>query len=185
MTYAPNASLCIWQDARANNFGDAYNAAMTEAFKSNDEIIISNDDAVLTPETINLLIQDVGKIKMSGCQKIGFVGSLFDAGRYEQDIRNPVNHNPILRRVERLSPVFAWINKEAFEAAQFPPLNWYSDDVMCEDLNKKGYSHFVSRAYVHHAGSQTVGEDFAKLNADAMPWLRANRPEYISKWFGG
>lgn len=183
-TYAPDVPLFITTDHRAKNFGDAYNGAMARAFENNDEIIISNDDVVLTPTTLKLLLEDVEAIKSSGCQKIGLVGTLCDSARYAQDIKNPENHNPVLRTIDRVSPIFAWINKAAFKEVQFPPLNWYSDDVMCEDLNGKGYTNFLSRAYVHHVGSQTVGEDYTKLNNDALPWLRENRPEYVKKWFG-
>ena len=45
------------------------------------------------------------------------------------------------------------------------------------------FKNFISRSYVHHVGSQTVGTNYAQLNAAAMPWLEENRPQYIKKWF--
>ena len=41
----------------------------------------------------------------------------------------------------------------------------------------------MSRAYVHHAGSMTIGMDGQKNTEDALPWLQENRPEYLSLWF--
>jgi hypothetical protein len=82
-----------------------------------------------------------------------------------------------------ISPLFAYISKQAFSEAQFPPLNWYSDDVICQDLNNLGYTHFVSRAYVHHVGSQTIGLDFDKLTEQAKPWIKENRNKYYREWF--
>jgi hypothetical protein len=83
---------------------------------------------------------------------------------------------------EEVSPIFAYINKEAFGEG-FPPLNWYSDDVHCRDLINRGYSHFVSSSYVHHIGSHTIGFDAKRLHDQAMPWLLENRPEYAKAWF--
>lgn len=177
-TYSPQSTVIVTR-GEPSTFGQAYNGAMTSAFKLYDEIVISNDDAVITPDTIQLLLEDVATLKARG-EKLGFVATLADNARDSQHIRF---NRPELRQAERVSPIFAWISKEAFAAAQFPPLNWYSDDVMCEDLNALGFKHFISRAYVHHAGSQTVGVDYRKLNDDALPWLRANRPQYVKKWF--
>ena len=75
------------------------------------------------------------------------------------------------------------ISKEAFKEAQFPPINWYSDDVICKDLNALGYRHFISRAYVHHAGSQSIGKDVMKQLEEAKPWIQENRPEYFKEWY--
>ena len=60
--YAPEHELLVTQ-GRFGNFGDDYNAAMTEAFKTNNAIIIANDDVVLTPSTMKLLLEDVQEIK--------------------------------------------------------------------------------------------------------------------------
>jgi len=180
--YAPGNSVFLWRVERTT-FGESYNAAMEEAFKTHDEIIISNDDVVLTPRTMTVLMEDVRQLKQEHGDKLGFVATLTDEARAEQNIR--VAKEGVVRQERVIAPLFAWVSKKAFEAARFPPLNWYSDDVMCEDLNGLGFKHFVSRAYVHHAGSQTVGTNYPKLNAEAMPWLMEKRPQYIKKWFGG
>ena len=179
--YNPECRLHIYWP-QPSTFGQSYNAALQQSFKKNDEVIVANDDVVVTPMTIKTLLEDVAELKKEHGDKLGFVSAISDDARNSQNIRFESGDAPKERAV--ISPIFAWLSKAAFEAAQFPPLNWYSDDVMCEDLNRLGFTHYISRAYVHHVGSQTVGRDYAKLNAEALPWLRANRPEYVVKWWG-
>lgn len=180
--YAPQHSVFLWRVKRTT-FGESYNAAMEDAFKWHDEIIISNDDVVLKPNTMKLLMEDVRQLQQEHGDKLGFVATLTDEARAEQNIR--VAKEGVVRQERVIAPLFAWVSKKTFETARFPPLNWYSDDVMCEDLNALGFKHFVSRAYVHHAGSQTIGTNYSQLNAEALPWLMEKRPQYIKKWFGG
>ena len=71
-----------------------------------------------------------------------------------------------------------------YEECAIAPIEWYSDDVWCEDLNALGYTHYISRSYVHHAGSQTIGNNGHKLTNDATPWLIKNRPQYLDLFFG-
>jgi len=82
------------------------------------------------------------------------------------------------------APIFAAINRRAWDVAQFPSTNWYSDNIICHDLNKAGYQHFVSRGYVHHAGSQTVGNDFAKCHEEPREWIKTNRPDMYEAFYG-
>jgi len=175
--YAPNVDL-ISHKVERSTFGECYNAAMSEAFKTHDEIIISNDDVVLTPTTYNTLIEDVNELKHQHGQLLGLVGACSDNVRNEQNIR----YNDLTKTVKlrAISPLFAWVSKHAFQFAQFPHINWFSDDLMCEDLNISGFTHYVSRAYVHHAGSQTIGKDTHKLYLDAIKWIEINRPEYLA-----
>jgi hypothetical protein len=65
-------------------------------------------------------------------------------------------------RTDIIAPICAWIHRDAW--IDFPPINWFSDDVQCLEMKRQ---HFISRAYVHHVGSQTCGMD-AK-NAWTMP----------------
>lgn len=178
----------------ATNFGDAYNAAMQAAFDDGfDEIIIANDDVVITPTTIQLLKEDVEIIK-SYTHKIGFVGARSDYVLWEQNIRSHLTNDAIsglkweseskIKRVGVIAPIFAYINKYAFEVAQFPSINWYSDNIICDDLTEKGFMHFVSRAYVHHAGSQTVGTDYEKCHEEPREWIKANRPDKYGEYYG-
>lgn len=193
-TYCPGVELIIYKP-RLPTFGESFNYAMFMAFQEHDEIIIANDDIVLNPKSYQLLMEDVEQLRAIHGDKLGIVSAHSDSVFPIQNIRfqnngvmdryrckwsweNEVREEPVV------GPLFAWISKRAFTDAHFPPTNWYSDDVICRDLGKLGYRHFISRSYVHHVGSQTVGHDDSKNNRDAEPWIRANRPEYADMWFG-
>jgi hypothetical protein len=162
----------------ATNYGDAYNAIVHEAFKKYDEIIVANDDVVLTPTTYEMLQQDVATLKTE-FNDIGWVVARADYVRPNQ-IASHLQAQQIYT-AQRCSPLFGYVSKEAW--VDYPPINWYSDDIQCIDMITKGYRHFVSRAYVHHAGSQTIGMDNQKNHIDAGPWIKANRPELHKEWF--
>lgn len=176
--YAPTYPARIYTGSRGN-FGDDYNHAMAEAFQDYDEILIANDDIVLTPSTLPVLMQDVEMLKKQPI-KLGVVGVRSDSIRPFQNIVQ--NDGQQVREVPVVSPILAYVPKAAFEAARFPPLNWYSDDVWCLDLMKQGFRHFVSRAYVHHAGSTTIGHDAEALRDAAKPWILEHRSEYAPYW---
>lgn len=195
-TYCPDVQFISFMVPRTT-FGESYNKAMSEVFKEHDEIIICGDDTVLTPTTYKYLIEDVAALKAVYGDKLGIVGSHSDSAAWRQNIRyqngegNSIdryygkwNWELQCRESDIVAPIFCWISKKAFRDAQFPPTNWYSDDVICLDLNKKGYKNFISKSYVHHVGAQTVGQDFSKLNEEAMGWLCKNRPDYARMWFG-
>jgi hypothetical protein len=178
----------------ATNFGDAYNEAMAKAFYDGyKEIIIANDDIVITPTTYEKLQDDVRLLKRN-FENIGFVGARSDYVLWDQNIRCSITNDSIvglkyesedhIKEVGVIAPIFAYINKQAFETARFPSVNWYSDNIMCGDLSKAGFEHFVSRAYVHHAGSQTVGMDYAKCHEEPREWLRTNRPDIYEEIYG-
>ena len=175
------------------NFGEDYNEVITAALKDWSSCIVANDDIVLTPTSVKVLMEDVAIVRTMNSYKAGWVAARCDAARPCQNVRitdQPEKLNfykfpseSHIKLVQEISPIFAWISSDAFEEAKFPPLNWYSDDVHCMDLIKKGYGHYVSASYVHHIGSNTIGFDAKKLHEDALPWLKENRPEYASAWF--
>jgi len=175
------------------NFGDDYNEVIEMALKDWSSCIVANDDIVLTPTSMKVLMEDVEIIKTMNSVKAGWVASRTDAARPCQNVRIPQLGERLkfykfpseahIKMVQEISPIFAWISSDAFEEAKFPPLNWYSDDVHCRDLIEKGYSHFVSASYVHHIGSNTIGFDGNKLHNDALPWIKENRPTYAKAWF--
>jgi len=139
------------------NFGEDYNDIINCALKDFDSVVVANDDIVLTPSSYKVLLEDV-EIVSDMKLNPGWVASRCDWAR-------------------------AWICADAFTKCPFPPLNWYSDDVQCNDLREVGYKNFVSASYVHHVGSQTVGVDANALTNQAMPWLMKNRPQYAKRWF--
>jgi hypothetical protein len=162
---------------KATNYGDAYNAIVHEAFKKYDEIIVANDDIVLTPTSYGLLAYDVNQI--SQLKKPGWIVARADYVRPNQ-IAARLDPSKIYE-TRGCSPLFGYVTKEAW--VDYPPINWYSDDIQCLDMINEGYNHFISRSYVHHAGSQTIGMDNTANHLAAEPWIKANRPELHKEWF--
>ena len=167
------------------NFGDAYNFAARDAFKRHDEILICNDDIVFTPTTWAVLLADVAHLRKL-VPDLGYVATRSDYARGEQNVRSGRGKIDFLRyESERhivetpvIAPICAWIHRDAW--VDFPPINWFSDDVKCADMKRR---HFISRAYVHHVGSQTCGNDAQQCYQDAEPWLLANRPELHARFY--
>ena len=198
--YAPGHELVVAGPTgqlpnTADNFGDAYNHLLTAVFANDAQVIVANDDIVLTPTSVSLLLEDVEALRRT-YPRVGFVGARSDCALPAQNIRFPSGRQDRIsmlrwhseaevKEVQVVAPLFAWLSREAFQQAQFPPLNWYSDDVICLDLLYAGYRHFVSRSYVHHVGSQSVGQDAQALTAAARPWIEANRPHYAAQWLAG
>jgi hypothetical protein len=174
----------------ANNFGDAYNFAVRYALRSHDSVVIANDDIVLNPYCWDMLMQDVASLRR--VENLGWVASRSDYARGWQNIRyqHEGDTNGTLTLASEcevfpapvIAPIFAYIRKDAW--IDFPPINWFSDDVQCFDMNEQGYQHYISRAYVHHVGSQSVGSDFEQCALDALDWCREHRPDFVDKWFG-
>jgi len=167
------------------NFGDAYNFAAREAFKRHDEILVCNDDIVFTPTTWAVLLADVAHLRKV-VPNLGYVATRSDYARGEQNVRSGRGKIDFLRyQSERhivetpvIAPICAWVHRNAW--VDFPPINWFSDDVQCADMKRR---HFISRAYVHHVGSQTCGENAQQCYQDAEPWLLANRPELHARFY--
>jgi len=185
----------IWRPNQATNFGDAYNAITDYAFEHGryDSVILSNDDVVITPSTIDLLRQDAEILESNGVN-LGFLGARSDYVLPDQNIRFPVYDDrqeglrwaseAKIKPTAVIAPIFASITKKAWNVAKFPSTNWYSDNIICHDLQEAGYEHFVSRAYVHHAGSQTVGIDYKKCHEEPREWIKANRPDIYPDIYG-
>jgi hypothetical protein len=170
------------------SFGESYNNAIQAAFDSwpCERLYIANDDVVLTPTTISDFERDTEALSAF---KVGLLGARSDFVLWPQNIRSTVENDSCLgvkwasedsiKEVGVIAPVFAQISREVWKSGvRIPPINWYSDNVWCHDLSKLGFRHFVSRAYVHHAGSQTIGRDFKGLNDEALEWLKVNRPDF-------
>ena len=172
----------------ADNFGDAYNNLVSQVFDDgHKDMIVCNDDVVLTPYTWPTMAEDLKIIpEKNRC----WVAARSDYARGMQNIRyrhegdrDAIRHaseNSIVE-VDVIAPIFAHITKDAW--INFPPLNWFSDDIQCLDMQAGGGKHYISRAYVHHVGSQTCGPDFRKCVEDAKPWIQQNRPELAELWF--
>ena len=178
----------VCSDNVATNFGDAFNAVIDRAFQEFDEIVVCNDDIVFNPYTWQTLGEDVSILRGENIP-LGWVACRSDYARGYQNIRLGKGKMAWFRwetekkilPVDIIAPICAYIHKEAW--VPFPPLNWYSDDVQCLDVMAKGFLNFVSRAYVHHVGSQTCGFDEQSLIQSAKPWIKENRPELYKRWF--
>jgi hypothetical protein len=168
------------------NFGDSYNYAVSVAFKQHDHIIVANDDIVLNPTSYSKLQEDVEHLRD---YPVGWVSARSDYARGAQNIRIGTDRDGI-RFVEEdtiqlsdvISPLFAAISKEAW--IDFPSINWYSDDVQCLKMRYNGFANFVSRSYVHHVGSSTIGMDHTKNHQEAMEWLKTNEPDFYELFNG-
>jgi hypothetical protein len=168
------------------NFGDSYNEAISDVFGriAVDSLIMANDDVVINPSTLSLLAEDKQILEENG-QRIGFLGARSDYVLPDQNIRFEGgsreglkwSHEGFIKETPVIAPIFAVVTREVWEVAKFPSTNWYSDNIICHDLLKAGYRHFVSRSYVHHAGSQTVGVDFKKCHDEPREWIKAHRPD--------
>lgn len=199
--YAPNIPVylagakregTIWLPNMESNFGDAYNVAIDCAFRDGyDSIIMANDDVVLTPTTMKLMANDWDDLQD---YNVGIMGARSDYVLPDQNIRFPMIGDTItglryqsessIKETTVIAPIFAAISKKAWDTAKFPSINWYSDNIICADLAKAGYRHFVSRGYVHHAGSQTVGTDFKLCHEEPRAWIKANRPDKYKEYYG-
>jgi len=172
----------------ATNFGDAYNAVVKRAFEEVDEVVVCNDDIVFNPSTWKLLGEDVAFLRDKSIP-LGWVAARSDYARGLQNIRLGQGKmewfryetENLINITDVIAPICSYIHKDAW--VDFPPLNWYSDDVQCLDIQKKGFQHAISRAYVHHVGSQTCGRNAQELIQSAQPWIKANRPELYDLWF--
>lgn len=169
------------------NFGDSYNAVVKKAFEDHDEIIVANDDIVLTPSSYLLLYQDVERLK-EVTPHIGWVSSRADYVRDLQNIREGTERVGVrfkeefcINEVEIIAPLFAYIAKDAW--VDFKPINWYSDDIQCLEMRIRGYQNFISRSYVHHVGSQTIGMNHNNNHLEAKAWIDENMPEFSKEFF--
>ncbi len=178
----------VCSDNVATNFGDAFNAVIDRAFQEFDEIVVCNDDIVFNPYTWQTLGEDVSILRGENIP-LGWVACRSDYARGYQNIRLGKGKMAWFRwetekkilPVDIIAPICAYIHKEAW--VPFPPLNWYSDDVQCLDVIEKNFTNWISRAYVHHVGSQTVGKNAEELIESAKPWIKENRPELYKQWF--
>jgi len=167
-----------------DNFGDSYNHIVNLAYSMFDEVIVANDDIVLTPSSYELLMADVELLP----EDTGWVSAKSDYVRGYQNIRAFKEREGIRYVEERkiipteiISPLFGYIHKDKW--VDYKPINWYSDDIQCLEIRANGYKNYVSRSYVHHVGSQTIGMDHGKNQQEAETWIKANMPELHQRWF--
>ena len=167
-----------------HNFGESYNQVVHCAYSMFDDVIVANDDIVLTPSSYELLMADVELLP----EDTGWVSAKSDYVRGYQNIRAFKEREGIRYVEERkiipteiISPLFGYIHKDKW--VDYKPINWFSDDIQCLEIRANGYKNYVSRSYVHHVGSQTIGMDHGKNQQEAETWIKANMPELHQRWF--
>lgn len=154
----------------AKSFGEAYNFIVNTAFTEHDAVIVCNDDIVFTPFTYSQLIDDAEFIvKRFGMQNIGWIGTQCDYAVGLQNIRHiPASHydanftqNQIkhereyyIRESDFIAPICGLVFKQNW--VNYLPVNYFSDNIQCYQMKNNGKRHFISRAYVHHVGSQSL-----------------------------
>jgi hypothetical protein len=162
-----------------------------------EELLILGDDCVLHPDTLRFMLEDVALItsQLSDVH-IGFLGARSNYVKGPQNVRNPNGAKALglafetertIIRAEMIVPVAAWIRHTVFDSVGgFPPINWFSDDICSWDLARAGYSHFVSRAYVHHVGERGTGQGKTsqQLLEEGLAWVRQNRPDFAVQKLG-
>ena len=167
-----------------NNFGDSYNKVVHSAYSMFDDVIVANDDIVLTPSSYELLLADVELLP----EDTAWVSAKSDYVRGLQNIRQFKQREGIRYMEERkiiptdiISPLFGYIHKDKW--VDYKPINWFSDDIQCLEIRANGYKNYVSRSYIHHVGSQTIGMDHGKNHQEAEQWIKENMPELHKQWF--
>lgn len=174
-------------------FGEAYNALINEAvFNDYKRIIIANDDIVLRPDTLRLMIEDADELDANGIRWQWLAARTDWVRHTPQNIRY-LYANRELRaigypeeqyvvEVPVVSPIFAMIRADRWQdIGDFAPISWFSDDEHCYRGAKLGYRNYVSRAYVHHVGSQTMAPDSWRAQQDdAVKVLATFNPEFLS-----
>ena len=192
----PNPRVRLLEQAPGITTGsEAWNwcAQQTDA----DELLILGDDCVLHPDSLRLLLEDLDIIRTQAPHlHVGMVGARSNYVKGPQNIRNgngdalagmAYDSEQRILQTDMVVPVAAWVRHEVFDSVGgFAPTNWFSDDLLCWDLANRGYSHFVSRSYVHHVGQRGTGQGKSsqQLFDEGIAWLRANRPDFLVQKLG-
>lgn len=176
----------------ASNYGDAYNFIVKKAFEDHNLVIVANDDVVFTPTTYYYLLQDIEIItKQIGFQNIGWLGARTDYAIGMQNIRHlPLAHSDIefpqnaikhqkeslIKEVDFIAPICGIVSQQNW--VDYLPINYFSDNIQCREMSINGNRHFISRAYVHHVGSQSL-DDAEQEMEKAIKYLeRKNKEKY-------
>ena len=170
----------------ANSFGKAYNKVCNWAFERYDTIMICNDDIVFNPDTCNQLQNNWNILHEYYPNQVGYLACRSNYARGKQNIRWHENNAKIqglkyrhefsITDEDTIAPICAVISKDSW--VDFEDINLFSDDIQCAEIIKKGKKHFVSTAYVHHVGSQSIGEPLNEIK-DALNHLKEiNSPYY-------
>jgi len=181
----PNVTF-VPQSPANKHYGDACRQLI--AASEGEDLLFLNDDTVLTPETWPVLANDIRFLNDQGV-KLGLLGlrSNFSAGIQNIRTQLPGDQREGMywgaeHKIVETDCVFGvafYMPADAVKAAgtDWTQLHWYSDNLLSWDLKNEGFRHFVSRAYIHHHGSQS-GMNYEKYLKEAHEWLKEHRPDY-------
>jgi hypothetical protein len=167
----------VEQPKGLERFGPAFEFACGQTV--DDELIVMNDDAIMHPDTVDLLLEDVEKLRANS-YKVGWVACRSTYIRPHQRALGPEEQ---VLKAPTISPVCAYVDREALAVTSWPPIDWYSDDLMCWEMAHHGYEHFVSRSFVYHIGERSTrerGETRQDLHDVGLAWIREHRPEFYA-----
>jgi hypothetical protein len=181
-------------DNDKKTFGESFNYATNQVWLDGHEtLIMANDDIVLNPDSYWLLTHDRVLLRQQG-HKVGFVSARSNMASLPQNVRHKQENDTwngmkwasedTLMQVEWTAPLFASVDKEGYPG--FPPTNFFSDNVACHDMSCEGFKHFLSRSYVSHVGSSTIGRGMgadSKNYMEAEDWIKTNRPLLHKRYF--
>jgi len=179
--YANDSHVEIFK-TRPSTFGADYNAAVGVTFAEfphHDRFIIANDDVVLHPETMRLLIEDADMLDQAAIRWSHIAARTDRVMQNLQNIyRNPLGHAAQIQYEQAIAPIFSMIHRDRW--VNFPPINWGSDIIQCYDMIATGHRICVSRAYVHHIGGITSGKHASADREASRKWCAENRPEFAN-----
>lgn len=169
----------------ADGFGPAVRHLLLSVL-DDDLVLVLNDDTVITPDTAGLLHEDWRAVSREE-KPPGLLGlrSNFVAGPQNIRCNNQSKglrglrwetESRVLLVTEVFGVAFAAYAKVLRETTDWMHLHWYSDNLLSYDLSRRGYQHYVSRAYVHHHGSRSTSS-WAQADETGRAWLREHRPD--------
>jgi hypothetical protein len=180
----------VFRQHSLGNFGTSYNELVDTMIRGGHRTFaIANDDIVLRPDSFQLLNEDI-EICQGEQRHWGVIAARADYVRmspqnirftYGMEQQRTIQNQQELQiiAVPSVAPLLAVYTRETW--VDFPPINFYSDDVQCFDIRQRGYEVFVSRSYVHHVGSQTLGvANYEEDAKNSREWLLENRKDFVN-----
>lgn len=189
--YLPK-DVIVYEGDSLGNFGASYNDIADKIIGDGHvQFAICNDDIVLRPDAWGQLQEDWDLLHQSDDERHKAAGVLacrhdyvrmgpqnirFNYGRNKlHSVDFPEEH--LILEVNSVAPILAVYKWNTW--VDFPEINWASDDIQCHDIKAKGRTIWVSRAYCHHIGSQTMGIDYAAEQRKAYEWAQKYRPDIL------
>lgn len=168
-----NVSI-VKRPASAKSSGQAF--WWLAEFTGAADFIHFSDDCVVQPDTIQVLRHDVKLLHQHAEGKVGVVACRSNFSSGAQNIRCPNGSTTLglrfpsedqLIAASYVAPFVAWYKAEHLAGFEPPAFEWYSDNWHMAELVRAGYTHYISRSYVHHVGmrsSQAEGKSMQQMD---------------------